>query len=574
MTEKARDAGDDPVFLSAVVDATAEMIVVTDDQGIITWANASVERIMGLRRPDVIGHSMLEFVHPEELFDVTNSLMSTLARSGPADPLEVRVRTNDGRWRFCEVVGSNQLHVPGVHAMVWSARDVTERLQAQRRFRRLFEANPLPTVLMVTESIGVFANQAFAALLGYTREELLQLNPVQLVTDDAVAGLRKRALELINSDGASVRYDVRLRRKDGTTFMADLSVSVTRHDDTPAILVTVNDVTEWREAVRALGESQARLETLFDHSPDIIAFIQRDGYWSANLTATRRLGFPKGFDPPEGILHMVYPDDREAAWSALIDMVEGRRDPDEPFVLRLQDVDGNVLWHECRARPLPEIGSAVVTARDLTAERENANRRLEHERLLATEIAARERAELETRIEHAMRLESVGRLSAGLAHDFNNLAGVILNYANVVVRNDSLDESALADIAAIVAAAEQAVSLTHSLLQFGHEGQDTNATCDLAVVVQALEPLLAGSMRAGQSCTITVDAGSTQVPLDRSQCEQVIMNLVMNSRDAMAEGGIVEVAVAEHHVDGLKCTFLEVADSGSGMTNEIGRAHV
>lgn len=571
VTDTERDPGEDRSFLLAIVDATAEMIVVTDDRGTITWSNASVRRILGLRETDIIGHSLLEFVHPDELHDVANSFTTTLSRPGPAAPLEVRVRTGDHRWRFCEVVGSNQLNVPGVNAMVWSARDVTGRLEAQRRFRRLFEANPLPTVLMVTGSTGVFANQAFASLLGYSREELMHVSPVHLVPDNEVEDSLRGARELVEGDGTSGRYDIRLKRKDGTTFMADLSVSVTRHDDELAILVTVNDVTEWREAVRALGESQARLETLLDHSPDIIAFVQSDGYWSANLTATRLLGYPKGFDPPEGILHMVYPDDREAAWAAFIDVIEGRRDPDEPFVLRLQDVQGNVLWHECRARPLPEQGAAVVTARDLTMERDNTRRRLEHERLLANEIAARERAELETRMEHAMRLESVGRLSAGLAHDFNNLAGVILNYANVVERNSSLDKTALTDIAAIVAAAEQAVSLTHSLLQFGHEGQSINGICDLQVVVRALEPLLAGAMRSGQTCTITLGSEPALVPIERSQCEQLVMNLVMNSRDALTDIGAVDVTVSTQRINGVAYSVLEVADGGSGMTDDVAK---
>ena len=556
-------------YYVSLLDAAAEMIVVTDEQGTITWTNSTVHRVMGYSQAEMLERSVLDYVHADEARDVANSMASTIARSGPAEPLEIRMRTKDQRWRFCEVVGSNRIDDPDVRGVIWSARDVTQRLEGQRRFRRLFEANPSPTVLVISEASGVIANPAFASLLGYTREELLHLDRVQIVPLGMADLAEQRAREMFGGVETAFRFDAELQRKDGTIFIADLSMSVTRDDDETAILVTVNDVTEWREAVQALGESQARLEAILDHSADIIAVVQRDGYWTANLTATRLLGYPKGFDPPEGILRMVHSDDRAIAWETLISVMAGHRHPDDPFEVRLVDSDGNVLWHECKARPIYGTGAVVVTARDLTRERANTQRLLDQERLLANEVAARERAELETRVEQALRLESVGRLSAGLAHDFNNLVAVILNYVNVMARNASLDDVARGDLAAIAAAGEQAATLANSLLQFGDNSAHPDSASDLNVVVRALEPLLVGSMRAAQRCTVECHSPAVPVPLERSQCEQVVLNLVLNARDAVRQDGTVNVVVRLLDIDEDRYAVLEVVDNGSGMTDDV-----
>ena len=557
-------------YLEALLDDSVDMIVVTDAEGSIVWTNTTVLRVMGHAPSDVVGKPILDFVHPDEVVVIADSMRSTMGRAGGADPIEVRIATIDGGWKYCEVVGNNRLADPQVGGVVWHARDVTGRLEAQRRFRRLFESNPLPTALIRTSFDGAIANDAFAALVGYSREELLYLDTRLLASPRSAAKSVERGREILTGPERSSRHDARLCRKDGSEFIADVSMSITDEaDGSIAVLLTINDVTEWRDAVRAAGRSEARLEAILDHSSDIIVLVQADGYWTANQAATRLLGYPKGFDPPEGVLHMVDPRDREGAWAAVLQLINGERDPEEPFLVRLTDVKGNVRWHECRARAIAGLGAAVVTARDLTAERANTALLLERERELATAVAARERAELETRVEQAMRLESVGRLAAGLAHDFNNLVSVILNYTAVLGHNQSLDSPARSDLESVATAAKQAATLANSLLQFGEVSSEEFAVVDLNDVVATLEPLLSGSMRDQQVCSFARHSEAASVQINRGQVEQVVMNLVLNGRDAMSRSGRIVVGVVVDGDGAARTVTLSVSDDGAGMTDDV-----
>ncbi len=566
---ESKVAGTTTGFLEALLEHSSDMIAVTDARGTLTWLSRAVERVLGFGNAEVIGRNILEFVHPDEVAGVADSMSTSVSEPDAADPLEIRVARADGSWLICEVVGVNRLKDPLVQGMVWHARDVSTRLELQRQHRRLFEDSPTPTFLGRPRALGVIANRAFAELIGYSVEELRTKSAQELL--DASALPRLERFEAAMAEGLSVtlRGDIAMIRADGSSFQAEIAVTPVVDERGVMYITTVYDVTEWRDAVRGNANAQARFAAIADHSSDIIVLVERNGYWEANAATTRLLGYPKGFDPIEGPLHMIHMDDRGRAINALEDLFEGRWPEDKHFELRLIDIHGEVKEYEFRGRLNP-AGDAVITARDLTLQRRATQQLLEQERRLAFEIAERERAEMETRLEQALRLESVGRLSVGLAHDFNNLVGVILNYTSVLERNDFLDGAGLQDVASISAAAEAAASLATSLLHFGEANANPSTVVDIRSVAQEIEPLVRASLRLGQSCALSLCESAALVQMDRGQLEQVFMNLAINARDAITDDGHIEIDVRlGSDSSGESVVMIDVSDDGVGMTDDV-----
>jgi two-component system, cell cycle sensor histidine kinase and response regulator CckA len=202
----------------------------------------------------------------------------------------------------------------------------------------------------------------------------------------------------------------------------------------------------------------------------------------------------------------------------------------------LRDIEGDV--------------SAVVTiATDITERRRSAE----------------ERAELEHRLAQAQRLESVGQLAGGVAHDFNNLLSVILTCVGFATRELPADHPVRDDVEEIGRAADRAAALTRQLLMFSRREVVKPEVLDVGGLLRDLERLLNRTLSERIALRITVGPDLLPVLADRAQLEQVLVNLAVNARDAMPDGGTLAIAVAGT-ADGVRIT---VVDDGTGMLEEV-----
>jgi len=271
---------------------------------------------------------------------------------------------------------------------------------------------------------------------------------------------------------------------------------------------------EREEAALALRESEERFRLIAEHAHDLIALLDAKGracYLTPSCEST--LGYPAG-----ALLGTV-------AWE-LIDAEEWaeRREwgPGKLRELRLRKADGSWLWveacYEITGRPESHF---VVVARD---------------------ISERKGAEVETRLledelRQAQKMEAVGQLAGGIAHDFNNLLSLIGGYSEILLRRLGSEAEGSKEIAEIGKAAERASRLTRQLLAYSRKQVLEPRVLDLnAVVVETrtmLEPLIGENIEL--VAALAGDLGS--ISADDGQIEQIIMNLVVNARDAMPEGG-------------------------------------
>ena len=176
-----------------------------------------------------------------------------------------------------------------------------------------------------------------------------------------------------------------------------------------------------------------------------------------------------------------------------------------------------------------------------------------------------ERAELERRLAQAERLESVGQLAGGVAHDFNNLLSVILSCVDFAEQRLAPDDPVRGDVIEIQHAAERAAALTRQLLMFSRREVVQPTVFDLGDLVRGLETLLARSLGELVRLDLEIAADLPHVLADHARIEQVLVNLAVNARDAMPQGGVLRVDVRGAG-DGVAVT---VRDEGTGMTPDV-----
>ncbi len=316
-------------------------------------------------------------------------------------------------------------------------------------------------------------------------------------------------------------------------------------------VTTFTDISALIETQKALHDSSARLDLALAAAKmgvwEIDPFT-RLGFWSDNLSSIFRL--VPGLSSLEEFLGSVHPDDRSS-----VAVVSERA---------LSAAHGDTFEHEFR-----------IVGQDAMTRWARAFARVLHEadkvRLVGTIMDVTEPHHLEEELRRAHRLESIGRLAGGIAHDFNNLLAAMVGALELV--EEQCPPSALEDLGTIRHAASRATELTRQLLAFARKQPVAYKVIDLSAMVSNVERMLRRLVGADIDLAITSDSG-IHVRADPSLLEQVLVNLVVNAREAMPNGGHVGVRVGStlHTTvgSGALKTFavLEVSDSGIGMDEE------
>ena len=225
--------------------------------------------------------------------------------------------------------------------------------------------------------------------------------------------------------------------------------------------------------------------------------------------------------------------------------------------------------------------SLEATVAERTRELQHVHRQALEDQAIRERLQAQaEREALENRIHRSQRLESLGQLAGGVAHDFNNLLAVILNCASFVAEETVGNQCVQADIKHIETAAEQAVQLTRQLLIFGRQEKTKPEALDLNIVVADMQGLLARSISEDIKLVVRPAASLPAIRADKGHIEQVLINLAVNARDAMSDGGILTIQSGVAYLDKEYARLhpevtpgryveLSVSDTGVGMSPDV-----
>ncbi len=309
-------------------------------------------------------------------------------------------------------------------------------------------------------------------------------------------------------------------------------------------------------AQRALRESEERFRLLIENAPDMIHVLDNQGRMRFRSPSAKQI---LGYESSERIgrptFDLVHPDDLPRLREALEAVARNPATPVE-IEVRMRHRDGSWRWIASTGRSLPEqdpAGFIVINSRDVTKTRL-----------------------LEEQLRHAQKMEAIGRLAGGVAHDFNNLLTAILGQLDLCGEHARAEQPALRrGLREIREHALRAADLTRQLLLFSRKQVIQPQTLDLNEVVRAVSSLL--SRLIGEDITLKIELHPEPIPIeaDRGMIEQVLMNLAVNARDAMPEGGRLEIGTSIHTIEPLarytpaldpgRYAVLEVADSGCGI---------
>jgi PAS domain S-box-containing protein len=361
------------------------------------------------------------------------------------------------------------------------------------------------------------------------------------------------------------------RRKDGTEFPCDISLSSLETEEGILVSAAVRDITERKKI-------EAKFQGLLESAPDAVVAVDAEGIIRiVNRQAETLFGYERQ-DLVGHPIEVLVPD-------RIRDIHPGHRtkyfaDPKtRPMGANLElsarRKDGTEFPCDISLSSLETEDGILVSAavRDVT-ERELAQREK------ATAEAEREKAILEGQLHQSQRLESLGQLAGGVAHDFNNLLAVILNYSDFVAEEVGDNQALKSDVAEIRKAAERAAALTHQLLIFGRREVIQPRVLDLNGIIADMEKLLRRTLGEHIDLRIRLAPDLAAIAADPSQLDQVLVNLAINARDAMPGGGTLVIITANSELDADysrmhpdvapgEYACVTVADTGSGMVPEV-----
>jgi PAS domain S-box-containing protein len=364
----------------------------------------------------------------------------------------------------------------------------------------------------------------------------------------------------LRKDGrkARVSWSARLVNwgDDGCFVVATGSATTRGHRAARESEVMARDSTAREETEAALQASAARVRAVFDQSSLGMLLVDRDGHGIESNPAYRRL---LGYDAEElgrlSVSDYTHPADVEPTKQLMADLFAERNDGYE-FERRYIKKDGREIWVRVHVSPVRDGPGpprfAVGTVEDVT-----------------------ERKTLEGQLRESSKMEAMGRLAGGVAHDFNNLLQVINGYADLLVDSLEGDERA-ADAIELHKAGLRAVELTAQLLAFGRRGKVSLEPVDLNGRIEAMVPMLRHLLGEDIEFAARLDQTLGAVMADPSQLDQVVVNLVVNGRDAMPAGGSLTLTTsgftrrAPAGGEGeVAWARLEIADTGFGMEPDL-----
>ncbi len=454
--------------------------------------------------------------------------------------------------------------VPTLSILDAGRRHISALHESEERFRGLSDA-ALEGIMIHEGGVIRDANLAFARLFGYARpEELIgKYGPEDLLTPESRVRIRqcKERREMGVTEVTGVR-------KDGTTFAAETESRPVKYLGHDASLVACRDITERRRSLDALRESETRFRTLTEDAPVAISMSRLGRVTYANPTYLRMFGF-ESFQELDGVptMERFAPQCRDEVTERANRRAQGQPVPREyESIGRRADGSEFPMLVAVITMQFAEGPALVAFVTDLTGPK-----RLEEDRL-----------RLEHQFQQAQKIESIGRLAGGIAHDFNNLLTVINGYSRLLLGKMKEGDLLRGGLEEICKAGKRAAGLTQQLLAFSRKQVLEPRVLDVNQVVGEMQPMLARLLGEDVELRVELHPEAAMARVDPHQLEQVIMNLAVNAKDAMARGGTLSIRTAVVDWDegrAQSCpgahagsyVMLAVSDSGVGMDEETRR---
>jgi two-component system, cell cycle sensor histidine kinase and response regulator CckA len=571
-----RALGDSEARYRHLLEQASDGILVASLEGRLTLANQRVCEMLGYSETELLALSIPAlYAEPEP--EGAPLAWEELERTSVV-LRECKLRRKDGSTFLAEL--SVRRTADGFAQAI--VRDITERRRAEEALRAehaLLEsilATSVAGIMVVTaEGRVAFLNPAAEALLGITRDQLA--DRTELPEGWRILTLEGAPMPATEWPGRRVvRTGVRvldarliLERPDGECRILSVNAAPLRDPSQgiTSVVLSLADITEQQLAQRAIAEREEQFERITSAVPGVVyQYVVGPGdtchfaFMSERVLDLFGVSADAILADPSRWWAMVDPEDHAAVTQAF-------RSPGE--LREPRSLDFRVRGSGDRVRWLRDIATATA-ARD-------------PERVIwnGVMVDITDQRRLEEELLQSQKMESLGRLAGGVAHDFNNLLTVIRGYADVLSGELSGEDPRLSEVREIRRAADRATSLTRQLLAMSRRQVLVPREVDLSVMVQEMGRMLRRVI--GDNITLVIEPGTELgwVRTDPSQLEQVLLNLAVNARDAMRDGGTLTIATtravvvpgredaATRGVPVGDYVVLRVGDTGVGMEQEV-----
>ncbi len=582
-------------YFRALTQNSLDILTILSREGVFLYNTPSIKRLLGYDPSSLVGQSAFALVHPEDLPRVLEVFRAGLDHPEQSVTLDLRFRHRDGSWRCVEAVGQSRLSDTDIAGVVVNVRDVTDRKQAEqdlveseKQYRLIFDGNPIPMWVFDQETLAFLeVNDAALQHYCYSRDEFLAMKLPDIRPPEDAPALMDYLHKLIPA-GTPMKLGMagvwRHCRKDGSQMDVEIKWSPICFQGRSALLVMADDITE-RKRIEHRDGAFAKLGQNLSSatSPSEAARIIRDVAddlfpWNAFTLdlycAERDLVDPilnvdtdregrrfedsmtTQFREPDGLLRRVIQNGAE-----LILRDEPVASPEESMMPgSTAQAAASLMLAPIRNRT-KVIGVLSVRSYTLKAYNQQDLTTLQTladhcggalERIRA-EQALHESEKAQKRLEHQLRqsqkMEAIGQLAGGVAHDFNNILTVIHGHASLMLAGGSLEGASARSAQQIAQSAERAAGLTRQLLTFSRRQVMQPRPLDMNEAVSNMTKMLSRILGEDIALQLNYYPQPALVLADASMMEQVLLNLAVNSRDAMTRGGQLAIRISVQKVD-------------------------
>jgi two-component system, cell cycle sensor histidine kinase and response regulator CckA len=528
------------------------------------YFSAAAEHMLGYEPGEMerrAGGTWDQSLHPDDMPGVQRAIDEHVAGHTPAYEAEYRCRTKQGGWKWIlgrgKVVERNAdgspLRMTGIHI------DITERKQAEEtraRLTAILDATPDLVAICSADLTTIYMNSAGRRSLGIGEHEDLTGRWIGRTYPERIRKLIfEEAIPTATRDGFW-RGESAFLGADGREHPATQVVLAHRNPSgaIDSFSTVIRDDTERLRAEAAVRESEERHRLLFEENPIPLLVIDAETlmFLSVNAAAVRQYGYSRDEFTRMSVTDIRPEEDAHVALARAAAPPEVRAQRSGPY--RHRRKDGSTVIVEIVSRDFVFAGryARLVLAIDVTEQRH-----------------------LEDQLRQSQKIEAVGQLAGGIAHDFNNLLTIIKGNVELALHQLPGGVPLRNDLEQIAHAASRAALLTRQLLAFSRKQVLTPAVLDLNEVVADAERMLRRVIGEDITFVTQLAPAVSRVTADRGQIEQVLVNLVVNARDAMPTGGILTVATADVDLSPTEAAArgimpgayvtIRVRDTGVGM---------
>jgi PAS domain S-box-containing protein len=553
----------DAVF-RALTESSPDGIVLVDQEGRIVLVNLQTEKLFGYPREELLGHA-IETLVPERLRGRHRGHRAGFMGHPQVRPMGADLELfglRKDKTEFPIEISLSPIQAGDGLLVCTAIRDITDRKRIEERLRRLLDSAPDAMVIAGNDGRIVLVNSQTEKLFGYKREELLG-QPVEVLVPERFWNHHRahRDSYMINPQVRAMGAGSELYglKKDGTEFPVEISLSPQQTDEGVLVSSTIRDITERKRVDDALRRSEANFRAMIEGTYGVYRATPEGKLLVVNDALVRMLGY----ESAKELLALNLAADvfEKGEYTPLLFDQPGTRKQFAKLEAHWKQKDGKIIPVEISGRAVRDE-AGIVLYFEVIAENVSHVRGVEQ------------------RLRHVQKMEAIGRLAGGIAHDFNNVLGVIVAYSEMLVEklHDNAELSPL--VASITKAVERGGTLTRQLLAFSRQQVLEPQVISFSEHLEGIKEMLARVI--GEDIHLAILPGNTKlrVKVDPTQLEQVVMNLVVNARDAMPDGGRLSIESSEIDIDDDYCSrnpearpgrhvMMAVTDSGCGMTPEV-----